>query len=164
MHFRSTPGSVTLIHTFIVLHRKMVLQYGLWDQIRTDQGKEWNLLLFVNQMLSFLRNDCTKPPRLQSTSKQVIIIAIHSSIINFYDYCISPQQNHIVERIWVEVNARVNYPVKEVLIDMMESGDFSLDSDLDKFCVSWFSIQVAAVGIQLFVASWNTHPIPGSYM
>ena len=35
---------------------------------------------------------------------------------------------------------------------MMESGDFSLDNDSDKFCVSWFAIKVAAVGIELFVA------------
>lgn len=67
----------------------------------------------------------------------------------------------MVERIWVEVNARVNYPIKCVLIDMMESGDFSLEDDQDKFCVSWFAIQVAAVGVELFVASWNEHPIPG---
>jgi len=67
----------------------------------------------------------------------------------------------MVERVWVEVNARVNYPIKHVLIDMMESGDFSLDDDRDKFCVSWFAIKVAAVGIELFVASWNEHPIPG---
>lgn len=49
----------------------MTLQYGLWDQIRTDQGKEWNLMLFVNEKLSHLRNDCSKPPHLQSSSKQV---------------------------------------------------------------------------------------------
>ena len=58
-------------------------------------------------------------------------------------------------------NARVNYPIKTVLIDMMESGDFSLVNDSDKVCVSWFAIKVAAVGIELFVASWNEHPILG---
>ena len=60
----------------------------------------------------------------------------------------------------MEVNARVNYPIKRILIDMMESGNFSLDDDWDKFCVSWFAIKVAAVGIELFIASWNEHPIP----
>ena len=67
----------------------------------------------------------------------------------------------MVERIWVEVNARVNYPIKDVLVNMLESGDFSLDVDLDKFCVSCFAINTAAAGIDLFVASWNEHPIPG---
>ena len=61
----------------------------------------------------------------------------------------------------MEVNARVNYPIKTVLIDMREGGDFSLDDDHERFCVSWFSIEVAAVGIQLFVSSWSEHPIPG---
>ena len=62
----------------------------------------------------------------------------------------------------MEVNVRVNYRIKTVLIDMMEGGDFSLDDDRDRFCVSWFSIKVVSVGIQLFVASWNEHPMPGS--
>ena len=67
----------------------------------------------------------------------------------------------MVERIWVEINARVNYPIKEVLVDMLERGDFSLDAEWHKFCVSWFVIQVASTGIELFVAAWNDHPIPG---
>ena len=48
----------------------------------------------------------------------------------------------MVERIWVEVNARVNYPIKTVLIDMMKGGDFSLDDDRDRFCVSWFPLKL----------------------
>ena len=67
----------------------------------------------------------------------------------------------MVECIWVEVNAQVNYPIKAALIDMLEHGQISVDDDLDKFCVSWFTIKVAAVGIELFVAAWNEHPIPG---
>ncbi len=66
-------------------------------------------------------------------------------------------QNHMVERIWVEVSAQVDYPIKDVLTEMMESGDFSLDEDRD-----WFAVNVAAVGIELFVAAWNEHPIPGT--
>ena len=41
----------------------------------------------------------------------------------------------MVERIWVEVNARVNYHIKDVLVNMLESGNFSLDVDLDKFSI-----------------------------
>lgn len=67
----------------------------------------------------------------------------------------------MIERVWVEVNARVNYPIKTALISMMEDGDFSLDCDLDKYCVSWFAINTATVGAELFVSSWNEHPIPG---
>ena len=48
----------------------------------------------------------------------------------------------MVERIWVEVNTRVNYPIKAALIDMLEHGQISVDDDLDKFCVSWFILQL----------------------
>lgn len=63
--------------------------------------------------------------------------------------------------IWVEVNSRVNYPVKTVLLEMVEDELINMENELHKFCVSWFSIRVLAVGINLFVASWNNHPIPG---
>ena len=50
-------------------------------------------------------------------------------------------QNHMVEHIYmyVEVNAQVNYHIKDVLNDMMEGGNFSLDDDAHGFCVSWFA-------------------------
>ena len=68
----------------------MSLHYGLWDQVRTDQGKEWNLMLFVNERLSHLRNDCSRPPHLQSTSKQVrdtyITINAQSNVYNHAMY------------------------------------------------------------------------------
>ena len=63
--------------------------------------------------------------------------------------------------MWVEVNSRVNYPIKSTLLSMVESGDLSLDSELTQYCVSWFGVHVAGVGISLFVHSWNEHPIPG---
>lgn len=60
------------LHGLMFLHcRKMVLQYGLWYQIQTDQWKEWNLLLFVSNSLSTSGMTCSKPPHLQSTSRQV---------------------------------------------------------------------------------------------
>ena len=68
----------------------------------------------------------------------------------------------MVERIWVEVNTRVNYPVKAALLHMFERGDINLEDSAHKFCVSWFSIKVVSVGIDLFINSWNNHPIPGT--
>ena len=51
-------------------YREVVLTYGLWDQLRTDKGKEWCLSLFVNEKLS--HRYCTrKPPHLQTTSRKV---------------------------------------------------------------------------------------------
>ena len=45
----------------------------------------------------------------------------------------------MIERLWVEVNTRVNYPVKKVLIEMENAGDINMGDDLHKYCVSWFS-------------------------
>ena len=72
-------------------------------------------------------------------------------------------QNHTVERFWPEVNSRVNYPIKACLVDMVEQGDFDMDVEAHKFCVSWFTLRVANVGTSLVVRSWNEHRIPGIY-
>lgn len=71
-------------------------------------------------------------------------------------------QNHTVERFWPEINSRVNYPIKACLIDMEAKGDFDIDADCHKFCVSWFSLHVSNVGTTLTVRSWNEHRIPGT--
>ena len=48
-----------------------MLQYGVWDQVRVDHGKEWTLLLFVQELLAHLRTNTNRAPHLQTTSKQV---------------------------------------------------------------------------------------------
>ena len=70
-------------------------------------------------------------------------------------------QNHPVERFWVEINGRVNYPVKASLIKMEEQGVIDMESSMHKFCVSWFAIRVCCVGTKLAVQAWNEHPVPG---
>ena len=69
-------------------------------------------------------------------------------------------QNHPVERIWVEINGRVNYLLKNILIEM-EEGIIEMGSPLDRYCVSQFTIQVANAGAMQAVQAWNEHPIPG---
>lgn len=51
--------------------RKMILEYGLWDQVRVDQGKEWYLMLFVQEALASHRTNIHRPPHLQSSSTKV---------------------------------------------------------------------------------------------
>ena len=51
--------------------------------------------------------------------------------------------------MWVEVNTQVNYPIKTTLTRMMENRDFMLENNLDKYCVSWFTIKTAVAGIEL---------------
>jgi len=66
-----------------------------------------------------------------------------------------------VERFWVEINNRVNYPIKSCLIALEEAGDVDMACPHMQFCVSWFTIRVANVGTTIAVEAWNNHPIPG---
>jgi len=70
-------------------------------------------------------------------------------------------QNHKIERMWPEVNQRVNYPIA-ALVELMDADALNVDDDVTKFCLSNLSIQLAEVGIQQFVESWNAHRVPGS--
>ena len=51
--------------------RPIALQYGVWDTIRVDQGKEWTLLLYLQELLADYRSDKSKAPHIQTTSKEV---------------------------------------------------------------------------------------------
>ena len=69
-----------------------------------------------------------------------------------------------MERFWPEINSRVNYPIKACLVDMEGRGEFDIDAKTHQFCVSWFTLHVANVGVSLAVRSWNEHRIPGICM
>ena len=53
-------------------NRPILQRYGMWDQLRVDQGKEWYLMLFVQEQLAHLRYNTSQAPHLQTTSKKVI--------------------------------------------------------------------------------------------
>lgn len=61
------------------IYREIVTQYGLWNQIRVDHGREWFLMLFGQQHLQHLRHDTSKPPFVQTSSKKVFH-APHSNV------------------------------------------------------------------------------------
>ena len=81
--------------------------------------------------------------------------------INLFIFSQYSMQNHTIEHCWPEVSHRVNYPIKSCLIQMQERGEFDLDSAMNKYCVSWITLHVSAVGIRQYTASWNCHYIPG---
>lgn len=74
------------------------------------------------------------------------------------------KKNLTIERIWPEVNARQNYPIKRILIAMEESGALDMTNEKVQYCVSWFSCEVAKVGMMRFVAAWNLHKIKGMFI
>jgi hypothetical protein len=61
----------------------------------------------------------------------------------------------------VEVNCRINYPIKQILQDMEESGEISLNDPIVRFCVSNITIRVVLVGVNRHTPAWNNHTIPG---
>ena len=61
----------------------------------------------------------------------------------------------------MEINTRVNHPIKTALVKFENNSVFDMANETDKFCVSWVSCQVASYGLQVCIRSWNSHPIPG---
>ena len=74
---------------------------------------------------------------------------------------ITSKQNLIVERMWPEVNHRVNYPIKRKLIELEDQGLINMELPTIKFCVSFVCVNVTSEGLKLFVEAWNAHPITG---
>jgi len=75
-----------------------------------------------------------------------------------YVYCF---QNLKAERLWVEVNSRINYPIKYQLNKLVEDEIIDMRSEIDKYCVSWVTIHVVQAGVQEFHPVGNHHYIPG---
>ena len=59
-------------HNIIYSCRPVLLTDGLWDQIRVDCGREFALILFIQELLSSYRTNVLREPYLQTRSTQVI--------------------------------------------------------------------------------------------
>ena len=70
-------------------------------------------------------------------------------------------QNLPIERLWPEINSRVNYPIKIALVDLDNSQRIDMENEAHMFCVSYVSCLVSGFGVKRVVDSWNSHSIPG---
>ena len=145
---RKIVGLITLpiknaIAIYHALMRPLLISEGMWQQVRVDHGTEFCLLIAIQQHLANMQPQQNRHlwyPVMQSTSTH----------------------NHRVERLWVEVNRRVNYPIKRILVALEANGIIDLSSNVIKFCVSYSTIKVLAEALLLLVQSWNNHRIPGA--
>ena len=54
----------------------------------------------------------------------------------------------MIERLWVEINSWINYPVKRVLVEMENNGEINMADSLQKYCMSWIAIEVLINGAE----------------
>ena len=72
----------------------------------------------------------------------------------------SSTYNHIIERIWVEVNQRVSYLIKRIITELDDQHVVNMENDIERFCVSIVLRRICMVGLKRMVAAWNSHTIP----
>ena len=133
------PVLWNLTLNILSLCRPILFKTGIFYQLRVDMGREWVLILFIQELLSGYRQNQDRQSHVKTTSKQ----------------------NLTIERVWPEVNARVYYPIKRILVDLEEKGILDMNNECIQFCVSHFTCQVAKVGMQRFVDAWNFHRMKG---
>ncbi|XP_067272632.1 uncharacterized protein [Pseudorasbora parva] len=121
------------------VYRPAVLSNGIWDQVRVDCGKELYLCLFMQDILAAYRYNTVREPYKQTPSTK----------------------NHRIERMWPEINNRVNYPIKEALIQLTDQEMIDMEDPTTCYCVSELSCQIGRIGVGRVVNSWNAHRIPG---
>lgn len=115
---RKIVGLITIpkknpIVIYDLLFLPLLNSRGLWELVRVDHGTEFALIISAQKYLSHQRHNQSREPVLQSLSRQ----------------------NHRAERIWPEVNQRINYPVKRLLLAMENNEEIHMGDDETRFCV-----------------------------
>ena len=104
---------------------------------------------FITSPSDTRRYNSGRSPYIQSSSREVKrLIRFISSLISV---CILFRIT--VERVWVEVNSRVNYPLKGALNFLVDYDLVDMEDGLHKFCVSYVILMAAHSDLQRLVAA-----------
>lgn len=71
-----------------MIYRELVIHYGLWDQLRVDQGKEWHLMLFIQEQLAHLRTNTNRAPhsfRLHQSWQVYVVDADNINVTHVFN-------------------------------------------------------------------------------
>jgi hypothetical protein len=98
---------------------------GMWDQIQTDHGREFFLMHFVQEQLKENRFDTSRTPSVTTSSRQ----------------------NRVFERVWHEINQRVIYRLKELLVDLYQRSLIDCDLPIDKFLIGYCVRGLVTIGV-----------------
>ena len=105
-------------------------------------GREFCLVIFVQQVIAYVRADVRRAPFKQTMSTD----------------------NYVPERFWPEVNSGINYPIKRAMNAILNNEVneiFNLGDPVMKYDVSWVILYVSHDAMQHLLISWNYNRVPG---
>lgn len=124
---------------------KAVRDYGLWDQIVVDCGREFVLSLFIQDHLQLHRVSADGSPSSRLPYRQI-----------------KSTENNRIERIWVEVNQRILYPYKYACLELQQASALDMNNMCHAFTISYLLRVFIPIQLDKFINAWNQHPIPKS--
>ena len=110
-----------------------------WEWIVVENG---TLLCLLSSSFPIIAMTRPKPPLTQTSSKKFNHVLVAHNYLCHIDMIIIIiyMHNHIVERMWVEVNTSVNYPIKMILQEMTDANENNMDNEIHKYCTSWLTV------------------------
>lgn len=93
------------------------------------------------------------------------MFCVFNIVYNYHPLTSLPplSQNHMVEGMWVEVNNRVKYPLKEPLVQLQDQEALNMDDNIVRYCTSNLTAELWKIGIRSAALAWNEHRISGEY-